>query len=166
MAELWELVDINKKKTGVIHERGKENCIPHGMYHMVVDIWVKNLNGEILLTQRSPKKSYGLLWECSGGSVILGEKCEEAARRELFEETGIKANENELIYLGDTVSSYWITETYLYKINAKDINLKLQEEEVVDAIWISPEHIESKKDIMVDSVWKRYCRYKDVINNI
>lgn len=53
MAELWELVDINKQKTGVVHERGKEKevgiPIPTGMYHMVVDVWVKNQKGEMYL---------------------------------------------------------------------------------------------------------------------
>lgn len=45
MAEFWELVDINKKKTGIIHERKKGNLVPAGMYHLSVDIWVKNSKG-------------------------------------------------------------------------------------------------------------------------
>lgn len=67
MAEIWELVDINKNKTGVIHERGKEDSIPQGMYHLVVEIWTKNSKGQIVLTQRHQNKTYGLMWECSGG---------------------------------------------------------------------------------------------------
>ena len=47
MAEKWELVDINKNKTGLIHERGKEKSIPEGMYHVVVDVWTKNSKDEI-----------------------------------------------------------------------------------------------------------------------
>lgn len=58
MAEKWELVDRKKNKTGVIHERGKEDFIPKGMYHLVVEVWTKNSKGEILLTQRHPSRNY------------------------------------------------------------------------------------------------------------
>lgn len=163
MPELWELVNSRKEKTGIIHERGKEDSIPSGMYHMVVDVWVKNKYGEILLTQRHPDKPYGLLWECSGGSVIAGESSIDAACRELSEETGIHAEPSDLIYLGDTLNINWITETYLFKTNQDEAQLSLQDEEVVDAVWLTPAQLEERKDAIVDSVFRRYCQYRDVI---
>ena len=42
MGELWELVDINENKTGVMIERGTNTPIPQGMYHTAVDIWTKS----------------------------------------------------------------------------------------------------------------------------
>ena len=30
MAEVWDLIDINKKRTGTFHERGEEDLIPEG----------------------------------------------------------------------------------------------------------------------------------------
>lgn len=165
MAELWELVDINKEKTGIIYERGKESLIPEGMYHMVASVWIKNEKGEILLTQRHPDKNLGLLWECTGGAVVMGESCVEGASRELFEETGIKIPPNELTYIGDTIKSYWIVEIYLGKVVSDEIELKLQKEEVVDAVWILPEQMEEKKDVIVNSVWEGYCQYKDYLIN-
>lgn len=166
MAEFWELVDINKKKTGIIHERKKGNPVPAGMYHLSVDIWVKNSKGELLLTQRHPNKHYGLLWECSGGAVTAGESSIEGACRELYEETGIKADCGELVYLGDTIKSDYIVETYLCKKNYETIELKLQKEEVADALWISPERLESSKEMLVDLVWERYCQFKDKIKTM
>lgn len=164
--ELWDLINIKKEKTGIIHERGKESTIPNGMYHLVVDIWVKKPNGDILLTQRHPNKSYGLLWECSGGSVVTGESSIEGARRELLEETGINADIDKLIYLGDTVREYWIVDTYLYVTDSNDVKLSLQAEEVVDAMWVSPDTMYSKKNIIVDSVWNRFCQLKKQIITI
>ncbi len=45
-------------------------------------------NGKVLLQQRKDN----LCWGYHGGRVELGEKVEDAAMRELFEETGITAN--------------------------------------------------------------------------
>ena len=163
--EKWELVDIHKRKTGVIHERGKEDMIPNGMYHLVVEIWVKNRKEEILLTQRHPHKKYGLLWECSGGSVIAGEDSINGARRELFEETGINANQEQLQYLGDTIKSNYIVDTYLYILGADNTDLHLQAEEVVDAMWVPVDEMKNQRENIVDGVWDRYCQFEEVIRN-
>jgi 8-oxo-dGTP pyrophosphatase MutT (NUDIX family) len=51
-----------------------------------------NKNGEILLQLRADNN----YWSYPGGSVELDEKVEDAAKRELFEETGLIANTLEL----------------------------------------------------------------------
>ncbi len=53
---------------------------------------VENNNGEILLQLRADNGCWGY----AGGCVELDEVVEEAAKRELFEETGLIANELEL----------------------------------------------------------------------
>ena len=160
MPEIWELVDVHKCRTGVLHERGKESSIPAGMYHMVVDVWTVGPKGEVLLTQRHPGKHYGLMWECSGGSVIAGEDSRAAAVRELREETGLCAQEDELIFLGDSVHSYWIVDTYLYRAREERPSLCLQPGEVVDAKWIPVGEMDGWKDRIVDTVWERYKRFE------
>lgn len=53
---------------------------------------VENSKGEILLEKRTDDGS----WCYAGGSVEIDEMVEDAAKRELFEETGLKAKKLEL----------------------------------------------------------------------
>lgn len=163
-SEIWELVDIDGKKTGVMIERGANTLIPQGMYHIAVDIWTKSKDGKILLTQRHPNIEWGLKWGCSGGSVIKGERSIDGARRELQEETGIKVSEEELLYLGKSIMKEYqcIIYTYLVQLT-DDVKLNLQPEEVVDAKWVGSSELENMKEDMVKSVWDRYLQFKDKI---
>lgn len=161
MREVWELVDLNENKTGVLIERGTGTPIPEGMYHMAVDIWIKGKDGKILLTQRHPNKPWGLKWECSGGAIVKGESHMDGAVRELYEETGIKVSKEELIYLGKSVMEEYhcIMHTYLVCLS-DDVRLNLQSEEVVDAKWLEISELENMKEDIVDVLWDRYLQFK------
>ena len=113
--ELWDLYDQNCKPLGKTHIRGEK--IPAGEYHIVVDIVSVNQKNQLLITKRHPHKKFGNQWETTGGSAVAGENPVKAAQRELYEETGLKANENELLYCGTLVrySSRCIHIFYLYK---------------------------------------------------
>lgn len=54
-----------------------------------VTVLVKNAEGHVLLQKRTDSYDWGTI----GGSLELGESFEEAARRELFEEAGLRAEE-------------------------------------------------------------------------
>ena len=166
MSEVWELVDLNENKTGVLIERGTSTPIPQGMYHIAVDIWVKGKDGKILLTQRHPNKPWGLKWECSGGAIVKGESPMDGAIRELQEETGIKCSEEKLAYLGKTVMEecQCIMHSYLLCLT-DDVKLNLQEEEVVDAKWLKISELENMKEDIVAGVWDRYLQFKDEIHH-
>lgn len=164
MNEVWELVDIDENKTGIMIERGTNTPIPQGMYHTAVDIWTKNKDGKILLTQRHPNKEWGLKWECSGGAIVKGERSIDGARRELQEETGIKISEENLTYLGKTIMKEYQCIMYTYLVCLTDnVEIKLQPEEVVDAKWVGVREIENMKENIVKSVWERYLQFKDKI---
>jgi len=59
-------------------------------------------NGKILLIQRADG-TYKNYWSLVGGKIEFGESVEEAAERELFEETGIKAKFEKLAGLASEV---------------------------------------------------------------
>ena len=87
--ELWDLYDKNNNRVGV-HPKGVK--IPAGMYHIAVEIIATDRKGHILVTQRAlTKKKAPGMWEFPAGSVMAGETPAAAAARELFEETGLRA---------------------------------------------------------------------------
>ena len=110
---------------------------------------VENENGEILLQQRTDNGCWGY----AGGSVELYEVVEEAARRELEEETGLTVSNPKLCgvkqfpiddgryivflftateYSGELISSdegamHWVNKDELASVNAvSDLNELLQ----------------------------------------
>ncbi len=161
MSEKWTIVDINENEVGLTWERGSNLKIPDGLFHVAVSIWIKDQHGNILLTQRHPDKSWGLKWECSGGSVLAGESVIEGVQRELREETGIILSEDKLKYLGKIVMQdrHCIMHTFLGHVDS-EMNLVLQPEEVVDAKWVNEQELEQMKDEIVETVWDRYLRFK------
>lgn len=64
---------------------------------------VFNENGELLLNLRSDTKTWGL----PGGALELGETLEEAAKRELLEETGLEAHDLSLLHVFSGKSMYF-----------------------------------------------------------
>lgn len=66
---------------------------------MVVCVWVHDGKGNLLLTRRAPEKSFAGTWENSGGAAKAGETSRQAIARELFEETGIRAEAEEFEFL-------------------------------------------------------------------
>lgn len=134
--ELWDLLDEKRQPLNKMHNR-EDNMII-GQYHVVVGIWTVNSNNEILLTLRHPdKKEYPNFWENTAGSVLAGETIREGAVRELFEETGIVANEDELFLLGTKKEETAFVDTYILRRDVKISELTMQEGETIDAQWVT-----------------------------
>lgn len=91
--EFNDVYDENRNLTGKVHKRGTP--WKPGEYGLVVCVWVYDGRGHILLTRRAKGKSFAGTWENSGGAVKAGENSRQAIVRELFEETGIRAEEEE-----------------------------------------------------------------------
>ncbi|MCR4625992.1 MAG: NUDIX domain-containing protein [Lachnospiraceae bacterium] len=138
--ELWDLYDREGNKTGEIWERsfGSFHTIPEGRYHLVCDILVQHTDGTFLLTKRhSGKDVYPGYWEASaGGSAIAGENPEEAAKRELFEETGIKADKLEFIGINFRDKSHGVYYSYLVVTDCPKDSIVLQEGETTEYKWV------------------------------
>ena len=63
-----------------------------------------NEKGDILLGKRTDNHKWGY----AGGSVEIDEKVEDAAKRELFEETGLIADEIEFFYINSGPEVHYV----------------------------------------------------------
>lgn len=158
--EKWDLYDQNGNKLNEIGIRGQS--LPTGKYHLVVEIWTINDKNEILITQRDKDKPFGLLWECTGGSVIAGESSMEGAIRELYEETGLKANKNDLKRVGRTFMDQSIYDIYVYRYNFDLADVCLQEGETIAVNKVTKEKLLEliSKDQFVLRAWERAMKTK------
>lgn len=137
--EFFDLYSVNRQPLGRKVLRGAP--IPHGEYHIVVQVMTINSSGEILLTQRVPEKTSGGKWECSGGCAVAGETSREAAARELFEETGIMADENELDLEWSLTTDSMLRDFYILVKDVPLSAMRLQSIEVCAAKWVSFERL-------------------------
>lgn len=96
--EFNDVYDKYRNLTGKLHQRGTR--WKFGEYGLVVCVWVYDGKGNILLTRRAPGKSFAGTWENSGGAAKAGENSRTAIARELFEETGIRAEPAEFELIG------------------------------------------------------------------
>lgn len=100
MDEYIDIADKQGNPTGkselksVIHQKG--------LYHHTAHIWFYTKNGEVLLSQRSAKKTIcPLMWDVSvAGHIDAGETAKQAAIRETCEEIGLTILETDLIPIG------------------------------------------------------------------
>lgn len=135
MTEYFDLYTSDRRRTGNRIQRGAP--IPRGEYHIVVQIMTVNSRSEILLTQRVPQKTSGGRWECSGGCAISGETSREAAVRELFEETGIRAYPGEISLEWTLTTDSMIRDFYIVHKDVSLDRLVLQSTEVCAAKWVT-----------------------------
>ena len=161
--EIWDAYDnCFNKIVGVTLIRG--NTIPQGYYHLVCDIIVRHVDGTYLLMQRDFKKNLGGLWEATaGGSALSGETPIECAKRELFEETGIK--DGDLVEIGRTIhhSRQSIYFEYLCIVNIDKNTILLQEGETISFKWISKDELKSLTNDVLAS--KRILSFVNELNH-
>lgn len=133
--EYNDIYDENRNLTGRIHQRGTP--WKAGEYGLVVCVWVYDGKGKVLLTRRAKGKSFAGTWENSGGAAKAGETSRSAIVRELFEETGIRAEEDEFELLDTDMDKNSIYDHYALKrqVNLKDIVLLPGETDAVQ--WAS-----------------------------
>ena len=147
--EYWDLYDKDKNMLERKGIRGKK--LNDGEFHLVVNAWVKNEDGKFLISQRARNKAHSLMWECTGGSALMGENSIQAAIRELKEELNFDVKAEDAKYIGDTLRYFPncddILEVWLFTIKNSNQEIKIQEEEVNDYKWATVDEIkELNKD--------------------
>ena len=108
--EYNDIYDENRCLTGRVHLRGTP--WQTGEFGLVVCVWVYDGRGHLLLTRRAQGKSFAGTWENSGGAAKAGETSRQAIARELFEETGIRAEESEFELLGSDRDAHTLYDFY------------------------------------------------------
>ncbi|MFR1831550.1 MAG: NUDIX hydrolase [Lachnospiraceae bacterium] len=159
--ELWDVYDKNRNKTGKTHVRGVS--MAEGEYHIVTDIWTINLEGKILLTKRHPDKTFGLWWECTGGSALAGESSLESVLRELSEEVGIFADPGDVHLIHSIMRPDRFVDTYVTVQDVTGADLRLQKEEVVDAVFATFEEVCSLWEQGKMLPRERFPMYRDLL---
>lgn len=179
MDEYIDIVNEKSEPTGktelksVIHQKG--------YYHNTVHIWFYTNEGEILLSQRSAKKTIcPLLWDVSvAGHIDAGESIEQAAIRETKEEIGLKISKKKLNKIGvfkcfqsyeNGINDNEFHHTFICELKVHISELTTQQEEVEALKLVSAydfnniiEHIQDDNNHFIASN-KTY--YQIVLDNI
>lgn len=152
--ELFDICDGNGEPTGVVTERSVAHTL--GLTHRTAHIWVTRRSQagdwELLMQKRSLRKeSYPGCYDVSAaGHVQAGDGYLESACRELWEELGIRAGEEELEFAGlfdsgDIFAEFGgkpfrdreISAVYVYRGEVEPERLRLQPEEVDSVRWMA-----------------------------
>lgn len=171
--ELFDICDCKGNPTGKVTERSVAHTT--GTIHRTAHIWIVRQMGDgswqVLLQKRSLEKDSfpGCLDTSSAGHVSAGDECLESARRELKEELGIDALEEELAYVGyfddgDVIAEFngkpfhdhEIAFVYVYQKEISIDQLTLQKEEVDSVHWMDYNECRS----LVAAGDKRFCLHQ------
>jgi len=137
--ERWDIYDAEGRRTGRVQRRG--DPLGEGDYHLCVHVWVQNSRGEYLLTLRAPEKPKAGLWECTGGSALLGEDSLDAALREVREETGIRLDPEKGERLFRFSGAHYHCDVWRFRQDFDIEEVVLQPGETADARFAGPRTI-------------------------
>lgn len=145
--EYCDVYDRDRRRTGAVKER-KDWVLQPDEYFLFVLAAVRRPDGRYLITRRSLDKAWAAgWWEIPGGAVQAGETSEEAAVREVREETGLDVSGCE----GGYVFSYhrenpesgnnYITDIYCFQMDFAEEEIRLEREETLDCRIATAEEI-------------------------
>ena len=157
--EIWDAYFSDGTPAG--RDLVRDEPIPHGLYHLVSEILVRHADGDYLLMQRdTTKPNYGGRFEATAaGSALKGESNFDCAKRELFEETGIRSEH--LTEIAHYVSHNTIYCIYLCITDCDKSSVTLQEGETISYKWVSENDFISfiNSTEMIEAQKLRYHEY-------
>ncbi len=161
--EIWDIYDENRNLTGRTIVRGEP--FGEGEYYVCSEVWVRNSKGEFLITRRHPDKKFGSLWEFTGGGTLSGETTLSSIRRELFEETGILADESEFRFIATNIRKNHFQDIFYLEKDVYIKDLTLSPLETIDAKWVKEETLRAlyESGEFVPTVWKRFEKFHPLL---
>ncbi len=161
MKEYWDIYDENRVFQNRTIRRG--DTLADGEYYICCEVWFRNSQGKMLVTQRNPNLKAGGLWEFSGGGVLAGETTLQAAIREVKEEIGVEIAANELTLIHTFRHRKYFMDVYLVKKDLDIRSIVLDKDEAINAKWVSKKELQDmiKNQEFVYSVARRF----DLLNN-
>ena len=166
MDELIDIYDCNRNRTGLTIPRD-DAFLKEGQYMLYVLAILENLEGKMLITQRSMEKHWAAgWWEITGGGVSAGETSEEAVVREVAEEAGLDVSGMELdrIYSYENVDlargDNYIVDIYRFQFDFSTDDVVLQESEAIDCRLVTFEEIEQLNE---QGIFLHFSRVKQAL---
>ena len=156
MAEFWDVYDKDRNKTGKLAQRGVDK-LKEGEYHIVVTAVILNSKNEILITQRAKFKTFPLMWECNGGSILARETSLQGILREVKEEVGVEFKEEDAVFLKTLERSCVppdFKDVWIFRKDIDDSEITLPDGEAVAFKWVTIDEFEEmfKNNEIVPSV--------------
>lgn len=138
--ELLDVYDNSGTPTGRVVTRGDKAVTLSDNEHIAVGvIFIQNRKGEFLIQKTS--KGKGGEYTSTGGHVDSGETPLESIKREVKEELGLNVYNDNIIELGYLLYDRPIRFMFYLKKDVDIQNLKLQQEEVESAEFMSVDKI-------------------------
>lgn len=147
MPERIQIVDENDELIGLATRQEAWN---KGLYYRLVQIVLRDSEGNFLLQKRSLEKSYcpGRWTSAASGHVDEGETYESSAPREILEELGVKTP---LHFIGKVLVKTTMNDKIINQFNGvfegqvlHDIKFTPQPEEVSEVKWFTPKELHEK----------------------
>jgi len=161
--EYNDIYDKDRQLTGKTHLRGTP--WEPGQYGLVVCVWVYDGKGRVLLTRRAKEKTFAGTWENSGGAAKAGEYSRQAIARELFEETGIRAGEDEFELLESGRDGNAHYDYYCLKRDIPLEQIRLQPGETDNVQWATFDQVHklivNKQICRV--IARQFCRQESML---
>lgn len=143
MTEYWDAYDENRHLLpGTIINRDTFSTLDD--YHLVVQVLLLHKKDHtVLFMRRSDNKAtFPAYYEATaGGAALRGETSEEAARRELKEETHLEVEQLNLLYQVTDKENHMHFDKYLALTNADKEAVHYQEGETDGHVWVEPSHL-------------------------
>ena len=134
--EFWDICDSEGNLTGRTVPKG--TAFGEGEYHLAMEAWIVNSNGQILIQRRAEScEVLGGVWGLTTGRMVSGEDTRMGAVREIREELGLSVEAKSLRHLLRVARpNHLVWDVYALSMNVDLKDLTLQPEEVAEARWV------------------------------